>query len=105
MDLSLPARAKELQARARAFCEEVLLPLELTVDEAGELPEAERPPLKLMSLHIWAMSHGVATLFSQGGRAARKVPMTPEEILESGMLIYLKGLGVLPDEKGGEGTR
>lgn len=68
------------------------------------LPEDERPPLKLMSLHIWAMSHGVATLFSQGGRAARKVPMTPEEILESGMLIYLKGLGVLPDE-GGEGTK
>jgi hypothetical protein len=64
------------------------------------LPEAERPPLKLMSLHIWAISHGVATLFAQGGLAARKVPMSPEEILESGMLIYLKGLGVLTDEKG-----
>jgi AcrR family transcriptional regulator len=66
------------------------------------LPEDERPPLKLVSLHIWALSHGVATLFSQGGRAARKVPMTPEEILESGLLIYLKGLGVLPDAKGEE---
>jgi len=49
------------------------------------------------------MAHGVATLFSKGGRAARKVPMTPEEILESGLLIYLKGLGILPDAKG-EGT-
>ncbi|MEZ5828275.1 MAG: TetR/AcrR family transcriptional regulator [Hyphomicrobiales bacterium] len=68
------------------------------------LPEAERPPLKLVGLHIWAIAHGAATLFSQDGRAARKVPMTPEEILESGMLIYLKGLGVLTDEAGGEGS-
>jgi AcrR family transcriptional regulator len=61
------------------------------------LPESERPPIRLMSLHIWAISHGVATLFAQGG--ARKVPMTPEEILESAMLIYLKGLGILTDGK------
>jgi len=63
------------------------------------LPERERPPVKLMSLHIWAMSHGVATLFAQGELQARKVPMTPEEILESAMLIYLKGLGILADVK------
>jgi AcrR family transcriptional regulator len=63
------------------------------------LPESERPPLKLISLHIWTISHGVATLFAQGGLAARKVPMTAEEILESAMLIYLKGLGILPDAK------
>lgn len=63
------------------------------------LPEAERPPLKLMSLHIWTISHGVATLFGQGGLAARKMPMSPEETLESAMLIYLKGLGILPDAK------
>jgi AcrR family transcriptional regulator len=60
-----------------------------------QLPETERPPLKLMSLHIWAIAHGVATLFAQGGLQARKVPMSPEEILESAMLIYLKGLGIL----------
>jgi AcrR family transcriptional regulator len=69
-----------------------------------QLPESERPPLKLVSLHIWAMAHGVATLFSQGGRAAGRVPMMPEEILESGLLIYLKGLGLLPDEGDGETT-
>ena len=61
------------------------------------LPESERPPIRLMSLHIWAISHGVATLFAQG--EARKVPMSPEEILESAMLIYLKGLGILPGAK------
>jgi AcrR family transcriptional regulator len=64
-----------------------------------QLPESERPPIKLMSLHVWAISHGVATLFAQGELQARKVPMTPEEILESAMLIYLKGLGILSDGK------
>jgi AcrR family transcriptional regulator len=60
------------------------------------LPENERPPIKLMSLHVWALSHGIATLFTQADLQARKVPMSPEEILESAMLIYLKGLGILP---------
>ena len=64
-----------------------------------KLPEAERPPIKLMSLHIWAISHGVASLFAQGNLQARKVPMTPEEILESAMLVYLKGLGILTGER------
>ncbi len=63
------------------------------------LPENERPPIRLMSLHVWAISHGVATLFAQGELQGRKVPMSPDEILESAMLIYLKGLGILPDEK------
>jgi hypothetical protein len=52
-----------------------------------------------MSLHIWAISHGVATLFAQGELQARKAPMKPEEILESAMLVYLKGLGILADTK------
>lgn len=64
-----------------------------------QLPESERPPIKLMSLHIWAISHGIATLFAQGELQARKIPMNPEEILESAMLIYLKGLGILADTK------
>ena len=65
------------------------------------LPEGARPPVRLMSLHIWAMSHGVATLFAQGGPEAKKVPMSAEEILESAMLIYLRGLGILEPEKSG----
>jgi len=70
-------------------------------DAAGalcrQLPETERPPLKLVSLHIWTMAHGVASLLAQEGRGARKVPMTAEEVLETDMLIYLKGLGVLSE--------
>jgi AcrR family transcriptional regulator len=69
------------------------------------LPEDRRPPLKLVSLHIWTMAHGVASLFGHEGRASRKVPMSAEEVLESGLLIYLKGLGVLPEElNGGDGA-
>ena len=57
-----------------------------------------------MALHIWAISHGVATLFAQGHLQARKVPLKPEEMLESAMLIYLKGLGILPGAKAAKGT-
>jgi AcrR family transcriptional regulator len=64
-----------------------------------QLPECERPPFKLMALHIWAISHGVATLFAQGDLQARKVPMKSDEILESAMLVYLKGLGIIADTK------
>ena len=49
-----------------------------------------------MSLHVWSMSHGVATLFSEGKPGRGKVPLSSEEILEAGILIYLKGLGIIP---------
>jgi hypothetical protein len=50
----------------------------------------------MMALHIWSFSHGIASLFGRGDAARRTLPMTPEELLEAGMLVYLKGLG-LPD--------
>jgi AcrR family transcriptional regulator len=56
-----------------------------------------RPPGLMVALHIWAMAHGVASLFV--GRldvARRKLPMTPEELLESGVLIYLQSLAIIP---------
>jgi AcrR family transcriptional regulator len=63
------------------------------------LPADRRPPVRLMSLHVWALSHGVADLFVEERPGATKLPLSPEEILESGMLIYLRGLGILPDDK------
>ena len=51
-----------------------------------------------MSLHVWALSHGVADLFVEARPGATKLPLTSEEILELAMLIYLRGLGILqPD--------
>ncbi|HTW28038.1 MAG TPA: TetR/AcrR family transcriptional regulator [Acetobacteraceae bacterium] len=65
------------------------------------MPGATRPPALMVALHLWSLSHGIASLFV--GRAdgvARKLPMAPEELLEAGMLIYLQALG-LPRGAGG----
>jgi AcrR family transcriptional regulator len=58
----------------------------------AEMPENRRPPALMMSLHVWAMSHGIASLFGRGDEARRKVPMNPEDLLEVGILIYLDGI-------------
>jgi AcrR family transcriptional regulator len=62
----------------------------------ARLPAGKRPPSLMMALHIWSLSHGIASLFGRGDGARRALPMSPEELLEAGTLIYLKGLG-LPD--------
>jgi hypothetical protein len=46
-----------------------------------------------MALHIWALSHGIASLFARADAGRRKLPMSPEELLEAAVLIYLNGLG------------
>jgi AcrR family transcriptional regulator len=58
-----------------------------------------RPPALMMALHIWSMSHGVASLFARGDAARRKLPMSAEELLEADVLIYLRGLGFLTDRR------
>ncbi len=67
------------------------------------MPAGNRPPVLMMALHIWAMSHGIASLFGRGDAARRSLPMPPEDLLEAAVLVYLKGLG-LP-EAGGAGPR
>ena len=58
------------------------------------MPAAKRPPAMMMALHIWSLSHGIASLFARGDAARRPLPMSPEELLEAAVLIYLEGLGV-----------
>lgn len=58
------------------------------------LPAEHRPPPLMMALHIWALAHGVASLFGRGDAARRKLPMSAEDLLEAGVLVYLKGLGL-----------
>ena len=60
-------------------------------------PGMPRPPAMMMALHIWSMSHGVASLFGRGDAARRKLPMSPEDLLEAEVLIYLRGLGFPTD--------
>jgi hypothetical protein len=62
-------------------------------------PGVPRPPAMMMALHIWSMSHGVASLFGRGDAARRKLPMSPEELLEAEVLIYLRGLGFPIDRR------
>ena len=59
------------------------------------IPEDKRPPATMVSSHIWAMSHGVVELFARGSPGT-KSPFPPEDLLETGIGIYLRGLGVLP---------
>jgi hypothetical protein len=59
----------------------------------------------MMALHIWAMSHGVASLFGRGDAARRKLPMSPEELLEAEVLIYLRGLGFPTDRREQAGAK
>jgi AcrR family transcriptional regulator len=61
------------------------------------MPQEKRPPALMMSLHIWALSHGIASLFARGDAGRRALPMAPEELLEAGVLIYLRGLGIIAE--------
>jgi AcrR family transcriptional regulator len=60
----------------------------------ASVPKEGRPPALMMALHIWSLSHGIATLFARGDRSRRPIPMQPEELLEAAVLIYLDGLGL-----------
>ncbi len=59
----------------------------------AQMPAAKRPPALMVALHIWSLSHGVASLFGRGDAARRTLPMSAEELLEAGVLVYLRGLG------------
>lgn len=63
---------------------------------AARLPEDRRPPARMVANHIWALSHGVVELFGRGKPGCRS-PVEPSEMLESGALIYLRGLGLIQD--------
>lgn len=62
----------------------------------AHLPAAKRPPAMMVSHHIWAMSHGVVELFARGTPGGR-APYSPEDLLESGTGIYLRGLGIISE--------
>jgi AcrR family transcriptional regulator len=64
---------------------------------SSNLPKNKRPPSTMVSQHIWAMSHGIVELYARGEPGARS-PFSPEDLLESGIGVYLRGLGVLPKD-------
>lgn len=77
-------------ARARGVLERA------AADLSEHIPPAKRPPASMVSDHIWALSHGVVELFARN--TGTQSPFPPEELLESGVGVYLRGLGLIgPD--------
>ncbi len=75
--------------------------LRLAADAATRaMPAQSRPPALMVALHIWSMAHGVASLFIEGPSGfRRRLPMSPEDLLEAGLLLYLQSLeGANPSE-------
>lgn len=62
------------------------------------IPPDKRPPAQMVSAHIWALCHGVVELFARGS-PGRISPFPPEDLLESGIGIYLRGLGLVPADR------
>ncbi|MEZ5754435.1 MAG: TetR/AcrR family transcriptional regulator [Paracoccaceae bacterium] len=72
--------------------------LEKAAEKLSEqMPADRRPPPTMFSAHVWAMSHGVVELYMRGAPGA-KSPFPPEDLLEAGIGIYLRGLGLLPPD-------
>lgn len=61
----------------------------------AQLQADRRPPATMVANHLWALSHGVVELFARG-RPGSRAPFSAEEMLESGTMIYLRGLGLIP---------
>ncbi len=58
-------------------------------------PPRGRPPSLMVALHVWSLCHGTAALFTGPPSPGRRpLPMTPEDLLEAGLLVYLRSLGL-----------
>lgn len=67
-------------------------------DLSQRLPPDRRPPTEMFAAHVTAMSHGIVELYARSAPGARG-PFTPEELLETGIGIYLRGLGFLEPDR------
>lgn len=84
-------RSPEL-AKAAAHARGVL---EHAAEQLSEhIPVEKRPPAAMFSAHVLAMSHGVVELYARGAPGTHS-PYPPEDLLEAGIGIYLRGLGLI----------
>ena len=65
---------------------------------AEQIPDDRRPPVLMMAYHLWALNHGVTALFGRGDEARRRAPIAAEDLLEAGAAIYLRGVGLIPED-------
>jgi AcrR family transcriptional regulator len=91
--LTLNAHPDLAQAamKARAVLEKAAAAL------SEQMPAGRRPPATMFSAHVLAMSHGVVELYMRSAPGAQS-PFSPEDLLEAGIGIYLRGLGLLPPD-------
>lgn len=85
-----PNQTPEL-GRASGRANRVLLQAASALSE--RIPENRRPPAAMFSAHISALSHGIVELFARTD--GMRGPFAPEELLETGVGIYLRGLGLV----------
>lgn len=83
-------------ARAANRCRQIQEAAAAKLSE--HLPENRRPPAAMFAAHVQALSHGIVELYTRGAPGARS-PYSPEDLLESGIGIYLRGLGLLPPDR------
>ena len=80
-----------VSARARDVLEKA------ASDLSQHIPPHKRPPAAMFSAHIWALSHGVVELFARNSPGTQS-PFPPEDLLETGIGVYLRGLGLIPGD-------
>lgn len=89
LSLSAHPEVRAVAERARGVLERAAEAL------SAQLPSGSRPPARMFAAHVSALSHGIVELFARG---ATPGPFAPEDLLEAGIGIYLRGLGLLPAE-------
>lgn len=62
----------------------------------GRMPDGSRPDPQVIGAHIWALSHGVATLFGRGKAAGGMSDDELHRLFDTGAMLYLHGLGIEP---------
>lgn len=92
--LNLQSHPDLLRAAQRAQATQIAAATMLS----DHLPQDRRPPAAMFAAHVQAMSHGIVELFARGTPGGR-APFAPEDLLESGIGIYLRGLGLLPPDR------
>lgn len=80
-----------ISAKARGVLEQAAAQL------SEHIPKEKRPPASMFSAHIWALSHGVVELFARNSPGMQS-PFPAEDLLESAIGVYLRGLGLIPPD-------
>jgi AcrR family transcriptional regulator len=83
-----PPQLKEVSERAFALLTRAAAAL------GGHMPDGSPADAQMMGAHIWALSHGIATLFGSGRAAGTMSEEALQQLFDAGVMLYLRGLGI-----------